>query len=305
MKKQHFVPKGYLKNFTQNGGRIYAYDKLENRSFSTNINDIAQGNCFYDLTSEHLDGKNYDSKIIEKELAEFDYIHANNLTSILKTIKEKKRLLPEQLENLSDFVILQYLRTNDFRKNSIDLFEKITKKFVTLIHNKNTGNDIENKIEIKMKDSDHVPYHARFMFDKNLIENLKDILLSHYYIIVQNDTCTDLYTSDSPIILKSHNKEPMSNSTRGFLSPGIEIFLPIASNIVISYYEKNYFEKLITHNGNIIEGKSTHIEYYNSLQVLEAQRYIYCQSNNFEFAKKVLQEFPDAANPSRKKFLIT
>ena len=305
MKKQHFVPKGYLTNFAQKDKKIFVYDKFENRSFPTNINDIAQENCFYDLPSEIMDDKNHDTKIIEKILAEFDSIHAANLACILKRIKDKKRLFQEQKEKLADFVALQYLRTKDFRETSIECFEEMTEKIVTLIHKENTGNDIANQFQIKMKNIDHVPHHAKIMFDKNLIETLKNVLLSHYYLIGQNNTGTDFYVSDSPIILNSHNKDPMSRNVRGFLSPGIEILLPIANNYAISYFDKNYFPNLSFYNGNIIELKSTHIEYYNSLQVLEAQRYIYCRSNNFEFAKKVLQGSPDAVNPNRKKFSIS
>jgi hypothetical protein len=304
-KKQHFVPRGYLTNFTSNGQKIYAFDKYENKSFPTSINDIAQKNCFYDLPQKIIENDIQNKKVIEETLAQFDSIHASNLKDVLKRVRSKKRLFPEQKEILADFAALQYLRTNDFRKNSIDAFNDMNSKIFDMFTNyMNIADDLKlNEIKLEMDKSDHVLHHANLMFNSDLFETIKKSLLSHFYILGCNGTDIDLYTSDSPIILHSHNKDYPYG--RGFCAPGIEVFFPISNGFTISYYEQSYFKHMNKYNGSFIELKERHIEYYNSKQVIEAERFIYCSSDNFSFAREVISKYPEIADPNKKKFSVT
>ncbi len=44
----HYVPRYYLKGFSQNDGKtIYVYDKTERRSFKTQVKSIANETDFY------------------------------------------------------------------------------------------------------------------------------------------------------------------------------------------------------------------------------------------------------------------
>ncbi|MBX9839197.1 MAG: DUF4238 domain-containing protein [Silvanigrellaceae bacterium] len=304
-KKQHFVPRGYLTNFTSNGQKIYAFDKYENKSYPTSINDIAQKNCFYDLPQKMVEDDFQNKKIIEEILAKFDSIHASNLKDVLKRLSSKKRLFSEQKEILADFAALQYLRTNDFRKNSINVFNDMNSKIFDMFTNHtNIENSLEkNQIKLEMDKSDHVIHHTNLMFSYELFETIKNSLLSHFYIIGCNNTNIDLYTSDSPIVLYSHNKEYPYG--RGFCAPGIEVFFPISNDYIISYFERSYFKDLSIPNNPFIDLKDRNIEYYNSQQVIEAERFIYCRSDNFSFAKEVISKYPEIADPNKKKFSVT
>lgn len=61
-KKQHVVPRVYLKNFQNENGKVNAYNLKTNKAFLTNINEV----CFY----------NYSYEAAKKE-------HNNKLESIL------------------------------------------------------------------------------------------------------------------------------------------------------------------------------------------------------------------------------
>jgi hypothetical protein len=54
VKRQHFVPRFYLRNFTQDGKRLFVFDKPTQKSFSVSINSIASRKRFYDWTQEHV-----------------------------------------------------------------------------------------------------------------------------------------------------------------------------------------------------------------------------------------------------------
>ena len=55
-KKQHYVPRFYLRGFTseENQNKLFVYNKEEMVHFYTNIENIAQENLFYDPTEEQL-----------------------------------------------------------------------------------------------------------------------------------------------------------------------------------------------------------------------------------------------------------
>ena len=101
-KKQHYVPKWYLRNFSSNGKTIYSYDKVNGKSYPTNVNDIAQENCFYDLLQSGQKAVCFDSKQVEKALADVDSIHAGMYPKAIRRLRDNKKLLPSQRDLLAE-----------------------------------------------------------------------------------------------------------------------------------------------------------------------------------------------------------
>lgn len=54
-KKQHYVPKFYLKNFSHDKRTLFCFDKMKCKFYRANITDIAHENLFYGI-SEIFDG---------------------------------------------------------------------------------------------------------------------------------------------------------------------------------------------------------------------------------------------------------
>lgn len=48
VKKQHFVPRFYLNNFTDSESNIYAFDMIRVESFRSTVDNIAHQKYFYD-----------------------------------------------------------------------------------------------------------------------------------------------------------------------------------------------------------------------------------------------------------------
>ena len=76
VKNQHFVPRFYLKNFTDSNDKIFVYDKTTYKVFQTAVENVACENYFYDsvrLETEFKE-KQYLEKFyssIESEFAPF------------------------------------------------------------------------------------------------------------------------------------------------------------------------------------------------------------------------------------------
>jgi hypothetical protein len=72
-KKQHYVPRFYLRRFTQDGSRLYVYDKFTGRSFPPRVEDVASENCFYDPTvASQKVSPGVGSEDVEQSLAELE-----------------------------------------------------------------------------------------------------------------------------------------------------------------------------------------------------------------------------------------
>lgn len=87
VRKQHYVPQFYLKQWCKEKSdkQLYAYDKERKKSFSSNIEDIASSNYFYDLD-------NINEQYVKKFFSEIEDLNSRYLTSIIKRLDDVKTL---------------------------------------------------------------------------------------------------------------------------------------------------------------------------------------------------------------------
>ena len=82
VKKQHYVPQGYLRRFANTRGQLYVFDKYTCRSFVSTVHDVANINYFYDFGPD----------VIEEIVANIDAHPELGITP-----EQRQRLLDPQL----------------------------------------------------------------------------------------------------------------------------------------------------------------------------------------------------------------
>lgn len=107
-KKQHYVPQFYLRNFKDDSSedRINCFNIKTKKPYISSISKVAQKKYFYESSKNNLE---YQLSLIEKESSRY----INNL------VKNKKYKYLNNLNiraNLSYFMSLQFIRTNDKRE---------------------------------------------------------------------------------------------------------------------------------------------------------------------------------------------
>ena len=104
-KKQHYVPQFLLKNFCfDNKQHLFIYDKTQNKSFSSNTQNVAQENCFYNLDTAN-------GKIcLEETYAKLEANVAPLITKIIQT-ESISWLTNDDMWNILEFIIVQFYRT--------------------------------------------------------------------------------------------------------------------------------------------------------------------------------------------------
>lgn len=127
VKRQHYVPQFYLSNFTEDGEYIHVYDKLNNKYYTTNISNLANEKCFYDI-NWHGDLSNLNPQLVEKEFSRIECEFSRSINEIIKEVERGREFSSIDLNVLANFLVLQWLRTRSFRNGYIKNWKELLKE---------------------------------------------------------------------------------------------------------------------------------------------------------------------------------
>lgn len=212
-KKQHVVPRAYLKNFQNENGKVYAYNLKNNKAFLTNVNEV----CFHNYSYEAAK-KDHNNKL-ESILSKYESDYMPHINMIVEKFNQgilKKEDINHEI--CYKFMILQYLRSDS---NRIMYTGAVFGLEDMIIHP--SINTLENL------DFGRVYFNARFE-NKNELKKFLNMAYGHEQPIIHVISTKDLHliTSDNPVIAYYYptrlNCETMV------------IMLPISPNICLYFY---------------------------------------------------------------------
>jgi len=308
-KIQHYVPQFILKRFcTGKKPQIWVFDKHKDRSFKTNVKNIACESSFYDIELNNIPAT------FEISLSELEA----KVSSIIKHIIKKGEIGQLSLEDrvwLSYFFAVQLLRTKKHREGFRE-FDLLLKEWL----NKN-GYDIKQIQGYQEATDETIKMHG--------LKSLSDAkeyaghFLEKTWVLMKSRHGFPFITSDHPICMQNMiDYGPRGNL--GLKVRGIEIYFPLSKMYCLSMicpsYEEQIFEgyeklKKITHlnpvassnfdgraiteivngieHGSAVQAKDESILNMNSLHVRNSWRFIFSPTNDFEMVKDILNENPD------------
>lgn len=292
-KKQHYVPKFYLKNFSINSNRktIQCLDKVNLRSHISNFKVIAQEEKFNES----------DSQDIEDNLSKIENDASKLINNFLDNPKYK-RLNSEPFKlKLAYFILIQLIRTKEVRNRPIDGINSL-KSYMSNKHDLKDSeikkfNQLLNKDEIKEA-------HLDFIQDDNL--DLLEGIFCKKWILLKNQTSMNFWTSDNPVV----KYNPYGNL--GLIIDGIQLFFPLSPKFSLCILDpfcysnfKEYKEFDILDGINNIKkaglSKITDIndvKFVNSLQIKYSTEYVFSCENEFEENGKIKQWICDVIEES-------
>ncbi|MBL8499322.1 MAG: DUF4238 domain-containing protein [Nitrosomonas sp.] len=254
--KHHYIPKCYLKEFTDGGedsSHFWCVPINNDSPFQTSPNDSCAERDYY--TVQHSD-----SLIVENWYAE--KIEPKIRTAI-SHIKEHSSLPPqEEMRHLILLLATLYLRVPSFRKS----LENPRKRTKEIVESMSQDVQINNKDEFNYNQTDLIKSELK------LIDTVQECLSNKYYQLhLVDDAKARVITSDRPFLL-SH-----PNGGRGFYfglnTPNIEICVPITKSAII-----------IARNENITEGAfiatDELVGLTNTKLILSANRFFYSSNTD-------------------------
>ena len=307
-KKQHYVQQSYLRRFSSNEKQIYVYDKVLGKDFLSGISDVAQESHFYRLPNDlkTQDGKPINAEdplIVEKTFQKIEG-RANQDIQTLIELPVEASIPTETRENLSIFLAIQFLRTRAYRNLVVETAEKLAQAIALDAIKENFGEEaLKYAPKISFKDKAAGLFQSQQIFDFDKLAGFAEVLYNHIWILCINDTGKPLYTSDTPVVMHTPLKDQLP--AVGIASPGIEIAFPLSPSRVLTLADREiYGFHESSYDGKIRELKAENVTYYNSLQVLDSERQIYCEQLDFDLVKDMIKMNPTLGEIKRDRVEI-
>lgn len=335
VKNQHYVPQSYLKNFSSDRTQIFVFDKFKQCSFISNVRNVASERFFYDFPQSVTQSE--DVQVIERFFSELEarqdrfFRHLQRKINAIFALRLNSATMGKiytfnvltlnQKGDLALIAAIQLLRTKEFRKfivemhqatqdlrdhvlekgvldhlnqfkelHSVQISEELAEAFKSLVLEEcaaNLANLYSEGLAV---------LHAKTILD--YAKPLLEILRNHIFIIGINDTTQPLFTSDHPVV-----RRPYLTSS-GLDSEGIEVSFPINSKAIVIMRDKKYFHKYTDKESKLFPLTLEDVEHYNTTQVYESNRFVFCGEDKFELIRAVCKDRPEVCSESRNRIQV-
>lgn len=308
-KIQHYVPQFILRNFG-NGKKdqLWAYDKIKNKCFATNVKNIASESRFYDFQlGEH--------EVSAEPLLSTIESNAKHVIKKILELDSIAQLQQADRDNLSLFLAIQRTRTRSFREQ--------WSHFPTLLreHLISNGETIESLSEINEYISALSQDEAKtdtIHFMLKSANEFSALIEAKEWVLIATNRKHPFLISDNPLTLQNMvDMSPYGNI--GFAVTGIEIYYPLSPERGLAMWcpsiteRVRYGAELIRENpalnrsdgndivllaeainsGKPIAYKKENVDNFNSLQIASSERYVFSSNENFELAKEMISSHPN------------
>lgn len=261
-KKHHFVPKFYLRNFSEDDKSIGIYNIASRRM-------IPQGNLDNQCYRNYFYGK---SPEVEHALGGMEGSAAQVIKHCIATEAVPKPLSAEHVI-LSHFVVLQDARTGFEAAATAEARDKFFKAVF-----RDQFGDLSN-YEIGFDD----PVLMSLKAASQMVPAIYDLKIK----LLRNETSIKFITSDNPIV--RHNQYFEGNDHAGHTGlgqAGLQIFLPLSPEYLCVFYDAQTY-KVGDKNSRVISIKSLDdAAALNALQWLIAHENVYFSKGQDSFIEE-------------------
>ena len=218
---EHYVPKVYLRAFANDKKQCFVYDKLKDKTFSTNIQGILSQRYLYDFDKELLGGfPNVDEQAVEKILGSTIDGYWKNIVENIDTNYQWFSLKYSwYFLDVYRCVAIQMIRTPKGKKALLNIYNGVYKK----------EHDVRYENIVLAKEIFNV-------LDENMKSILVEMLLNEYgHITVGiNETNIPFITSDTPAFQMPYIWDDKKQE--------MMIYYPVTPKRCIILHKRNYVE---------------------------------------------------------------
>jgi len=292
--KHHYIPQCYLRNFSNNGRKIYTYDKNLSKKYCADISSVCEINDFYKISNDYIEeNPEYEGAEL---MIECDYFAQNiepKYSELLnRLISCKNECLIDKCKNIgfsykdkriiAAHIVIQYLRLPHIRTETIQLFDDIMPKMIELTKAlASEGNDNDfNDLKIVAHCEPAILHASNTFMNDEFVNKFSEALANNYWSFLVSEK-GNFYTSDFPIVVEPHvpNVRPMY---LGLAQYGSELTFPISKDIVITMWDREYFADKRTEDCKfyLIDEKEERRQ--NLLRYFNARRHVFSFYDDFQ-----------------------
>jgi Protein of unknown function (DUF4238) len=275
-KLHHYVPQFYLRRFTDASGRLWLWERDQDRTFCTRPNRVAAENDFY--WHEELAALGHDWLVMESQFSELEGEVAQITGEWLERLRDMKPMEKVEVPDInrklvSLYIALQFLRTADAR----DILAAFA----------------EQKVYGKpVADAEKRLLHLHMLWNERTYKGLAERIRNATWLFGRNPTASPFITSDNPVAFRTGDNAMWLKV--GMYSDGTYSVFPMAPDIVMYCHPKEPpWEKAGRFDCRLSPVIFTEemVESDNSGQVFMASRFVISSRDGFdrerEFAKSI------------------
>ena len=300
---QHYVPQLLLRGFaTPKRKQVYVFDKQAGNMSRSSVRNLACERGFYDLEG---DG---DPERLDRWLRRLE----EQTAPVIKSIRGRRaldHLLPAERQWIAAFIAVQHLRTRRHR----EFWGDVNKQMAGVL--REMGAD-PNKVENFRELTEAEVRRDSIAFMPGSASALLPHLLDKAWILLSAAPGNSFWVGDHPVILANNiNPGDGIRGTLGFAVRGIEVYLPISSELTLGCLCPTIPAMFAAAKARVIQpalrkgradefldaftGRTTlqldveNMKYHNSLQVISAERFIFSLHDEFDMAREMLASHPN------------
>lgn len=274
-RRDHYLPQFYLRHFSQDPKRVWAFVKARGCAFHSAIRDVGQKPGYYkDIRLEPW----WEGDTFEESLHKFEdalAVALDNTIDAAQSLPAVPRELKGLVAVLAAYLNLAHPRTRSTCIEDKTLFWNEAKD--RLMARCAPGVDPAG-YPVSLEDGQEAQCHAEFIQER--LPLLFGELSRGIWVFYLNKTRHPFYTSDAPVALVYRPSAPEGHGARA----GIEVVLPLSSRVLLTALEPDHFSALRPFDLLVLEMDEAKVALYNELQGRWATERIFCESNDFEVA---------------------
>jgi hypothetical protein len=307
-KFQHYVPRFLLKRFgTGKNDHVYVYDKHNDTTFRRGASGIGGENGLHDF---NFMGSPVS---IEPMLAHVEGKAGQHIANVVKR-RQLNHFDPLERGELAAFLAIQLVRTPAVAATLRDVFSRMEvwlrangmpESYFAADQKIGEGENAERAMAAKRI------MNAGHDYGPHLVE--KD------WMLFETSQSTPFIIGDNPLVLHNSADESVQGK-HGVMVSGIEIYLPLTPTLMLGLLcpsHREAFDEGIARIDRLsasarsrlsstradaakiidamdlgipLQVRHENVEFFNSLQVLNAERFIFSSSGDFDLAKSMINE---------------
>ena len=301
--RHHYVSQVYLRRFEATPGKVWVYDKDEDRVLPgpTSTLNIGQEKGFYALP-ENPDFPDDDPEIIEGQLAAFEKDFVDSMDVAVRIAEEGGYGSLDERAVLSKTLAFQHVRTRAWRDVMIEsyssTYEQVLNTAFALAHAATGKKPPAFRAVVKREKDRAWALQAQTMWSGETINELAKQICFSAWIIARNSTERLFVTSDAPFAAETviprrrlvpNPANPLERIVELDVwavpgAPNTQAFFPLTPRHALLVLDPSAFPRAAEHQGKVLEVSAATVDHINSAQVAYSQRWVYASTNDFSGA---------------------
>ncbi len=294
--KQHYIPRCYLKRFSDNDKSIFTYDKQQSKAYPASMMSVCCEDDMYSISDSYIEENNKETGSHLNRLS-LEHSHFANsvepmFSQLLQSIdvikdewiskREQYRLQFKEKREIALHLVTQFFRHPQLKDSTVDDYLRIEKAridMVKLFLAKEKGDESINDLKIDVQCEAPV-LHAQLTYLNNeMLMNFADAIASNIWMFIVSKN-RDFYTSDFPIVVEPHvkNARPMY---MGLAQYGGKLTYPLSPDLMLVVFDREYFKEKEEYDCTFSIAVDKEIRRQNMLRYFYAKRHIFSSKKDF------------------------